>query len=161
EDQAAVAVGLVFLRIVGQQLAHRLDQAAAAADLHRARQRRLALCVAAQLLRLRQADLAGDECAGAGVDEGRVKVRISHGSPSLEVVANGACRGAADTSVSTATLPVSKNTGKTHRPSTRIHGRAQWRTLRTPAPTPARTRRRPPSPQPSPQPRRPPTRPPR
>jgi len=76
EHQRAVLGGIVRqLIVVGEQLTHWLDQLSCAAHQHRSGQCRFSGLVPAQLLRLRQAELPGQEGAGHGVHEPGVTVR--------------------------------------------------------------------------------------
>src|SRR5690606_11466123 len=77
------------------QLAQRLHDPAFAAEQHRSGQRRLAGGVAAQRLRLGQAQLARQEMAGRGVDERSVEVGCTlalgcHSSYLFSLVSAGA-----------------------------------------------------------------------
>ncbi|SLC95877.1 Uncharacterised protein [Mycobacteroides abscessus subsp. massiliense] len=81
EHQSAELVGPTAAEVVGHHLvvvgqggAQRLGEAALATDQHGPGQRGLALLVAAQFLGLRDTKAAGEQVAGPGVDQQRVKV---------------------------------------------------------------------------------------
>ena len=81
EDRAAQLLGAAGAAVVNdevvvrEQFAHGLDEAALAAEEDGAGERGLTGLVAAQDRRLRQAEAAGQEGAGARLHEGRVEIR--------------------------------------------------------------------------------------